>query len=444
METVDRTILCARIYNPDPLKRHRPEPEWVSLFSEFYTLATDCGKSRNGEIVRHLGDGILLSFNETGAAVQAAIDLQERVLRKLPHLRTGIACRVGIASGSVHPLYRDGERVDFLGTTVDIAERLCLRARGHAILLHHPSAPPGDLYRVTSTAGEQVRRSPEAYFLEQPACTLSCLDGPVPCYSVFWQGNHGDFLANAPVEDQDLDQDVIEEEEATFFGKVSAFKKERGFGFIQYYTEDHEYREIYFHMTYVINQVAIQEDDHVQFVIKPGKEGRPQACSIMVMGSRLHGQVESVEENGSGYVTIRNQSSDLIRFYMLPNTDHQPTVKVNDIIEFTVGSGSDMEGLIATDIVPFHGKTLPQHVGNGDNLTLGTTEQAVMTVYFADKGYGFAKCRRNNIYVHVSELTDPEHVPNPGDLIEFEVSPGRDGTYRANNIRLILKKGLSL
>ena len=445
METAVKTLLCARVHNPYPLKFRRPESEWVALFDEFFTLAaTTCGQHQ-GTIIRYLGDGVMVSFDDGGRAVQAAIDLQEEVLRKLPHQQTGIACKIGIASGAVHTRQPNGHPANHLGTAIDIAERLSERARGKAILLHHPAAQPNsDLNRIHSSAGDLVNRQPEAYFVELPPCVLPGIDAPVSCHSIFWQTNHGDFLAASPIEEEDPGLLASEEERATFFGKVSAFKKERGFGFIQYYTDEHEYREIYFHMTYVVNQVPIQEEDHVQFVIKPGKEGRPQACAVLIMGSRLHGQVESLDDNGSGYVTIRNHASDLFRFYILPQQTLPPGIQVNDVVEFTVGSGSDMEGLVATDIVIFQGQNPPGHVGSGDNLTLGATEQAMVTVYFHDKGYGFAKCRRNNIYVHVSELTDPEHVPNPGDLIEFEVAPGRDGTYRANQVRLIMRKGLPL
>ncbi|MBF0445240.1 MAG: hypothetical protein HQL68_06595, partial [Magnetococcales bacterium] len=102
-------------------------------------------------------------------------------------------------------------------------------------------------------------------------------------------------------------------------------------------------------------------------------------------------------------------------------------------------------GLIAIDIInKDRDEEHSEVVGSGDNLQIGSIERAIITVYFEDKGYGFAKCRRNNVYVHVSELISPENIPVPGDIIEFEVFPGRDSTYRANNIRLVVKKGLTL
>lgn len=444
METVDKSFFRVKIHNTDALKQVQSETHWVRIFSEFFKIIAESAQRHGGSIVKSLGDGAFVVFDQMVDAAQAAIDLQESLQRELPYTETGLSCKVGIAQGVASIFALNGTIVDYLGTAVDLSDRLCDRARGNAILLYCPTTNPCDFSTIHSQAGLQQQRSSEAYFIEQPPCQLRGIKPIVHCYSLFWQSNPGNYLAASPLEECRPISEANFEQESSFFGKVAAFKKERGFGFIQYYSENHEYKEIYFHMTYVINQVAIEENDHVQFVIKPGKEGRPQACSVLVMGSRLNGQVESLEENGSGYISIRNQASEIIRFYILPNTIQDSGIRLNDMVEFTVGSGSDTEGLIATDIQIQETESPEQQAASttGDNLQLEATEQAVVTVYFTEKGYGFAKCRRNNIYVHVSELTNPEDIPSPGDLIEFEISPGRDGTYRANNIRIMQKRSL--
>ncbi|MBF0453274.1 MAG: cold shock domain-containing protein [Magnetococcales bacterium] len=444
MEAVGKTFLQVRIFNADQTKKGLSEPDWAEFFDGFLQSAQQTIHPHGGEIVKLTPDGILVVFEDAVQGVQAAIDLQESATTISAHP----SCAIGISSGPVFECYlQEGERPDYIGSPIDIAALLSVRARGNAILLNSADSYPADSLQVTSQAGRASNRPQNAYFVEQSPLKFPSLAQPVGCYSIFWQEQPTHFLTTNPVEESltsEMEVDLYQEEQI-YFGRVSAFKKERGFGFIQYYSEDQEYREIYFHMTYVINQISIQEHDHVQFTIKPGKEGRPQACSVLVMGSRLQGQMESLECDGSGHVTIHNQDSGLIRFFVLPQELRSSTIQVNDIVEFTVGSGSEMEGLIALNIQPFEGKEGPSEVvGSGDNLKIGSVERAVITVYFVEKGYGFAKCRRNNVYIHVSELTSPENVPNPGDIIEFDVFPGRDGTYRANNIRLVMKKGLTL
>ncbi|MBF0460720.1 MAG: cold shock domain-containing protein [Magnetococcales bacterium] len=435
-----KTFFCTRIYNADLLKTALAEADWARFLTEFYGIARKNIRQQQGEIVRSLGDGLLAVFGQPAAAVQAAIDTQESLGKQLPYAETGISCKMGIATGSFIQLTVDEGLFDYLGTAVQIAQHLCEQAYGNAILLHHAPMQPHELFAIHSQAGIRQQRPLEAYFVEQPPCLLQGIPLPVCSHAIFWQAAPNHYLTDRPMETCRAKKEEPSAVETVHFGKVTAFKKERGFGFIQYYTEHHEYKEIYFHMSYVVGNAGIQENDHVQFVIKPGKEERPQACSVLVMGGRLIGQVESLAADGSGHISIRNQASEVTRFFVLPQVIRDLPLRVNDVVEFVVGSGSDAEGLIATDITLHRGEKLAHQAETGDNLTLGNTEQAIVTVYFADKGYGFAKCRRNNIYIHVSELTDPEQTPTPGDLIEFEVTPGRDSTYRANSVRFVQRR----
>ena len=443
IKTVEKTFCCARIHSADLLKSTMAELEWVRHFSEFCALLAETVQRYDGEMVRSLGDGVLVAFDRVDEAVQSAVDFQEALNGLSPYATTGISCKMGIAIGQATALCMDDRKIDYMGLPVDIADRLSDRAHGNAILLFYPHTEPAGVLKIHSQAGTQQGRASEAYFIEQPPCQLRGIKQIIHGYSVFWQATPGNYLTAAPAaECRPVGTPEAPSQEITYFGKVTAFKKERGFGFIQYYTDDHVYKEVYFHMTYVVGQVPVNENDHVQFVIKPGKEGRPQACSVLVMGSRLQGQVESLEANGSCHISIRNQASEVIRFFGLPQQVQDIPLQKDDIVEFTVASGSDSEGLVALDMVLHQEESLSQQSDLGDDLPLGITEQAVVTAYFTEKGYGFAKCRRNNIYVHVSELTDPELIPHPGDLIEFEVTPGRDSTYRANNIRFIKRKSM--
>ncbi|MBF0295939.1 MAG: cold shock domain-containing protein [Magnetococcales bacterium] len=445
-EPVEGTVLCARIHNADQYKNGRPEEEWSELFSGFYAFAADLAKRHGGEFVKCLASGVMCHFPTPASAVQAAIDLQEQLMEKRRYPVPGLSCGIGIATGATHPVMLSGRRIDFLGSVCDVATILCEQARGHAILLHHQQPIRPTDFPIHSRAGAEVERHLMDYFQELAPMRLSGVSGPIRRHAIHWQANPGEYLAISPMETTRV---TTEEEESYqgrhYFGKVSAFKKERGFGFIQYYGENNEYQEVYFHMTYVVHQVPVLENDHVQFIIRPGKEGRPQACSVLVLGGRFLGRVESCAENGTGFITIRDHDSKIIRFFVLPQEVRYERMQVDDVVEFTAGSGSESEGLVALQIT--HHQDSPSTQGGepgGENLVIGALEHAVVTVYFPEKGYGFAKCKRNSVYIHVSELTEPEQVPGPGDLIEFEVFPGRNDTYRANNVRLIKKKGLDL
>ncbi|MBF0194391.1 MAG: cold shock domain-containing protein [Magnetococcales bacterium] len=440
---VEKTFLQIRIFNSDQAKKSMSDFDWAIFFNDFFEASSKIIHTYSGQVVRLSSEGILVIFEDTFNGVQAAVDLQESIKTIDGHS----SCAIGVATGQAYKVNLTDNRIDYIGACVDIAIYLAIRARGNAILLHAPLVKPGENITIHSKAGEVINRPQQDYFIEQPPVKLPAFTHPISCFSINWQVQPSHFLSTHPIEDE-ITSSILSDtspDEQVHFGRISAFKKERGFGFIQFYTEDQEYNEIYFHMTYVINQTPVQEHDHVQFVIKPGKEGRPQACSVLVMGSRMQGQIESIEADGSAHITIHNQDFGLIRFFALPQELNSKDIQINDVVEFTVGSGSDTEGLIAIDIKNDNGEEeYSEIVGSGDNLQIGSIERAIITVYFEDKGYGFAKCRRNNVYVHVSELISPENIPVPGDVIEFEVFPGRDSTYRANSIRLVIKKGLSL
>ncbi|MEO5376219.1 MAG: cold shock domain-containing protein [Magnetococcus sp. DMHC-6] len=442
MKKTEKTILFAKIFNVTQYQKNHPEIEWIEIFRHFILLAIESFQGHGVQFVRPFGWQIMASFALPESAIQAAITLQDRIqAEKEASSEQGVvSCKVGIATGVVYESDLGQGLTDLFGFTVEVARQLCDLARGNAIIVQRDGIEYITEADIQSVAGKKCRRSTRDYFLEEPPRRLEAIAKPIEIYSIFWQAHCPEYLARTSMEAPgESDQDG-QSEKMVYFGKVSAFKEERGFGFIQYYNENNEYKEIYFHMTYVLTQPPIHEHDDVQFVIKPGKGGRPQACSVLVMGGRLQGQVESIDPFIGGFISIRNNDSELLKFYMIPQEIHGKYISINDIVEFTVNSGSDMEGLTASQVIPFEGETPSSHVGSGDNLVIGSLENAVITAYFSEKGYGFAKCRRNNIYLHVSEFIEPEITPLPGDTIEFEVLPGRNGTYRASGIRFTQRK----
>ncbi|MBF0133573.1 MAG: cold shock domain-containing protein [Magnetococcales bacterium] len=434
MKTVGKTFLRIRIFHAEAIKKRHSGSEWADVFTQFHTLTAEIVAQSGGSIVRLYPDGLLAAFDTVENGTQVAITIQETFQegQKFQHMPLAI----GIASGQVLELPMNPHHHDYFGSCVEIAEELGQKARGYAILMNHPIFPTHDDIHVQSKAGSKENRPPHEYFVEQPIFRHAGYSKPLSCYAIFWQTEPAHYLTHSPVEDLRVHPLAESQCEKTYFGKVSAFKKERGFGFIQYYSEDDVYREVYFHMTYVIAQAPIAEHDHVQFVVRPGKEERPQACSIVVMGSRLRGHVVSLQADGAGVIGVSVHDGDSIDFFMMPRENRDHHFRIQDPVYFTVGSGSDLEGLVALDV---ESATDPASAEDADSaeLPIGSIQQAVISVYFSEKGYGFAKCRRSNIYVHVSELADPKQEPSPGDLIEFRVSPGRDSTYRANDIRVM-------
>ncbi|MBF0144463.1 MAG: cold shock domain-containing protein [Magnetococcales bacterium] len=431
-----RCFLVAEIFNTGRHRTGSANSDWVDLFHRFLALVSGKVVARGGQIVSFLDGRALAVFSRTGTALQAAIEIQETLLEHRLQHGSPLSGKIAISWGEALRVPFEGGGQCFVGGVVDQAERLCEKARGNAIILTEAAFNADPDLSIHSQMGLALGRSQEDYFHRESPCRIGCFSHPVGFFSVLWQGPEGEYLATSPMEEGPVSEPP---ERQVYFGKVAAFKKDRGFGFIQYFADEDDYREIYFHMTYVINQVPVAEHDNVQFVIKPGKGGRPQACSVLVMGSRLQGRVATLFADGTGHLTIRNHDSETVRFFMLPQEVNCEGLRIHDMVEFTVGSGSEIEGLLAMDVsrISATGATTGATGAASESLKIGSVERAVVTTYFNEKGYGFAKCRHNNIYLHISELANPEATPGAGDWIEFEVFPGRDGTYRASHIRLI-------
>lgn len=446
---VTETVLFLRVLLLDAFRKRHPH-SWSRGLGQFLHWFAQRVQSHGGTLSQVMADGAVARFRDGEAALRGAIDIQEHLsdrdeesLPPWPH-----KCVIGLATGEIIPLGM-GNSVEIpFGAPVEIASRLCDGAVSGSILLSGSTFLSADLTRIDSQAGRREQRPARGYFLEIPHRVLMGFSEPMELYALFWQSEELRAQAERPFQHikgmRRLEDALLEESAASrarIFGRVGTIKQERGFGFIQYYTDDDEYREIYFHIAYVIDRVPIREGDHVEFVIKPGKGGRPQACSILVMASRIQGQVETFDaHSGAGTITIRDHDSEVIVFHVFRQEVPDEEIRINDIVEFTVASGSETEGLVALDVRLFGGRRASPHAGTGDNLRIGHVERALVTTYSAEKGYGFAKCRRNSIYVHVSELVDPEQIPAQGDLIEFEVAPGRNGTYRATDVRILARR----
>ena len=91
----------------------------------FADLAQDIARSQGGKLVKLLGDGAMMHFEDAASAVRTALALvREAPLRELP------AARVGVDAGPV--VQQDG---DYFGTTVNVASRTSDYARPGEVLV---------------------------------------------------------------------------------------------------------------------------------------------------------------------------------------------------------------------------------------------------------------------------------------------------------------------
>jgi class 3 adenylate cyclase len=115
---------------------------WHEVLSNHDEITRNCVKSANGQAIKHLGDGFLLTFPTTSAAIEAVTAVQ-RQLAVQRAVEAPLALRAGVHAGE--PVERDD---DLFGLQVNIAARISALAQPGEILVSsviHDLSPPGQI-----------------------------------------------------------------------------------------------------------------------------------------------------------------------------------------------------------------------------------------------------------------------------------------------------------
>jgi class 3 adenylate cyclase len=138
----------------------------VELLKAHDAIIRRCLEQHGGSEVKHLGDGIMASFDDIGASVASAIKIQEELASFNNNSETPIHVRIGIHAGK--PVE---ESDDLFGSAVQMAARICDIARADAILVSRElkDACVGADLRFAPTGSETLKGFSEPVQLFSPA-----------------------------------------------------------------------------------------------------------------------------------------------------------------------------------------------------------------------------------------------------------------------------------
>jgi class 3 adenylate cyclase len=115
------TIVCTDIVGSTRYADTLGDQRWRAVLGTHNALVRDALARHGGTEVKHSGDGFLLTFTSTRAAVQFGVDVQAALVDyRLAHPDTPLEVRIGVHAGEVE---RDG--ADVVGRNVSLACRLC-------------------------------------------------------------------------------------------------------------------------------------------------------------------------------------------------------------------------------------------------------------------------------------------------------------------------------
>ena len=149
----------------------RDETKAMALLEQQRALLKPIINNFNGEWLKEIGDGVLISFPSAVKAVTCSLEIQ----RILSH-NSELTLRIGIHIGDV--IKKDG---DVFGDGVNIASRL------------EPLAEPGGIC-VSERVHEDIKNKPEISTAFQEEQLLKGVDKPIKVYSIFTQ------MSSTPIE----------------------------------------------------------------------------------------------------------------------------------------------------------------------------------------------------------------------------------------------------
>lgn len=121
-----RTIMLTDIVDSVSLTVRRGEATSVELLTAHDAVVTDAVADHRGRIVKHTGDGFLVSFDRVDDGLRAA----DQIHTGLAGVDDELRVRIGVNPGN--PVERGG---DLFGLAVQVASRLCEQAIGGQTLM---------------------------------------------------------------------------------------------------------------------------------------------------------------------------------------------------------------------------------------------------------------------------------------------------------------------
>lgn len=127
--TAFRAVVFTDIVGSTELTQRLGDHGAMHVIRAHDAIVVEAIRNRSGRRVKHLGDGVMASFNSVSSAVSAAIDVQAAVAEHNETSAEPFAVRVAVSAGE--PITEDD---DLFGATVQLAARMCATCQGGGIL----------------------------------------------------------------------------------------------------------------------------------------------------------------------------------------------------------------------------------------------------------------------------------------------------------------------
>jgi len=165
-DTAFRAIMFTDMVGSTEMTTQLGDTMAVELLRAHDAIIRRCLEQHGGAEVKHLGDGIMASFDDVPASVASAVKIQEEFASYNNNSETPIRVRIGVHAGE--PVE---ESDDLFGSSVQMAARICDNAQADAILVSREvkDACAGSDLRFAPMGSETLKGFSEPVQLFSPA-----------------------------------------------------------------------------------------------------------------------------------------------------------------------------------------------------------------------------------------------------------------------------------
>lgn len=356
----DCTVATIDIAGSTAWKEQQPQATWLSSLGFFYDNATAIAvESAPDVVVKYLGDGIMFVFDadHTTEAVNAVIRIQEVVNEQSKGSggakgAIDFACSAGISTGEVVRFVTPGGHVDFVGTVVDKAFRLCAAASAKAIFVDTPTLGAANMIRISSTFGRAIGRTSDQYQGDVQRAVLKGFDQPVNYHEILWDQQLYGVKSSTVTASTDRLRVVASSaaprsSEASaggpprgmerHRGDITTWRPDRDFGFVRDPISGEDFHFTRRHLVYSDDVAKLSPGREVAFVAVGSLDGskRRQAGAVLVSGEPADGPLVS-QPVGKPYGWVRVEDDHGNRHLVYVPAAELQGHRVGEILGFTV------------------------------------------------------------------------------------------------------------
>lgn len=356
---VGKAVMFADIVDSTGMKEREPEASWLITFGYVYDVIREVVEAgEHGVLVKYTGDGALVVYGDDYAtdAINDAIRIQEAIKEDVEKRAVTVSCSIGIASGVVVE-FETSHGVDYLGTIVDRADRLCSIASAGAIFVDTATTASAQMTRVHSKVGDVLGRTTDEYQGPVERANVPGFVKPVEYHEIKWDLELRGVKSKAVTATAESRTPALALRQPPTVPNGSAIGRRGIRGTVQMWDKEKgrgpvvgaDGQEFYCDSRFTVSQDGLERDDIVYFVPQPASEpGRhPIATATVYIGQEVDAIVINVREQGYGFLQVldqRNNAQDI--FFVVseaPDGIQRGEAVTCEIVE--TGRGVRAEGL---------------------------------------------------------------------------------------------------